>query len=316
MNTTHKPLFDRHLLAVVGLWLLATLTLHAQSATREGYIEVPGGKVWYQILGADKPGVPLLVLHGGPGSGSGAFGNFTALTDERPVILYDQLGCGKSDRPNNPSLWTLNRYVEELDAVVKALGYPKLHLLGHSWGTTLATEYVLTKQPPQVVSLIESSPWLDTKRWIADAQHYVAELPPASRKAFALENATDSASHKAYLQAVNYYYSLHVWRNRPAVITWQPGGGQQAYETMWGANETTSTGNMKNYSRAADLKRLTLPVLYLCGRFDEATPASTVYFQQHTPHSRLVVFENASHTAYREVPDVYFKTVRQFLHQH
>ncbi|HEX8657763.1 MAG TPA: proline iminopeptidase-family hydrolase [Hymenobacter sp.] len=306
---------DRHLWAVVVFWLLA-FTLRAQIANKEGYVEVPGGRVWYQILGADKPGVPLLVLHGGPGSGSGAFGNFTALADERPVILYDQLGCGRSDRPDNPSLWTLGRYVEELDAVVRALGYPKLHLLGHSWGTTLATEYVLTKKPPQVVSLIQSSPWLDTKRWIRDAERYVAELPPASRAAFKLENATDSASRKAYQKAVDYYYSLHVWRNRPAVIPWARGNGKQAYETMWGRNETTATGNMKHYSRAADLQHLNLPVLYLCGRYDEATPASTAYFQQHTPNSRLVVFENASHTAYREVPDQYFKAVREFLHQH
>ncbi|UOQ99385.1 proline iminopeptidase-family hydrolase [Hymenobacter sp. 5317J-9] len=308
-----KSGFDRHLLAVLAFWLLA-LTLRAQSTTKEGYIPVPGGKVWYQILGADKPGVPLLVLHGGPGSGSGAFGNFTALADERPVILYDQLGCGKSDRPDNPSLWTLPRYVEEVDAVVRALGYPKLHLLGHSWGTTLATEYVLTKKPPQVVSLIESSPWLDTRRWIADAQRYVAELPPAQRAAFKLENAPDSASQRKYQQAVDYYYSLHVYRNRPKVLTWQKGGGKQAYETMWGKNETTSTGNMKNYSRVASLKNLTLPVLYLCGRYDEATPTSTAYFQQRTPHARLVVLENASHTAYREVPEAYFKAVRDFLH--
>ena len=85
---------------------------------------------------------------------------------------------------------------------------------------------------------------------------------------------------------------------------------------MWGRNETTSAGNMKNYSRAADLKNLTLPALYMCGRCDEATPQSTAYFQQHTPNSRLVVFENASHTAYREVPNEYFKTMRAFLHQH
>ncbi|MBF9239718.1 proline iminopeptidase-family hydrolase [Hymenobacter sp. BT683] len=313
----HKSFFglDRHLLAVVFFWLLA-LTLRAQTATKEGFIDVPGGKVWYQILGADKPGVPLLVLHGGPGSGSGAFGNFTALADERPVILYDQLGCGKSDRPDNPSLWTLGRYVEELDVVVRTLGYPKLHLLGHSWGTTLATEYVLTKNPPQVVSLIESSPWLDTKRWLADARHYVAELPPATRAAFKLENAPDSASRRKYQQAVDYYYSLHVWRNRPAVLTWERGGGKQAYETMWGKNETTSTGNMKNHSRTAALKNLTLPVLYLCGRYDEATPTSTAFFQKRTPNSQLVVFENASHTAYREVPNLYFKTVREFLRQH
>ena len=298
------------LLLALGLWVLG-IAAQAQPTMKEGYITVPGGKIWYKIMGADKPGVPLLLLHGGPGSGSGSFEGFVALADERPVILYDQLGCGKSDRPNNPQLWTLERFVTELEQVVTALNYPKLHLLGHSWGGTLAAEYLLTKKPPSVVSVILSSPLLDTKRWVQDAERYIAQLPPTQQRAMRLYAATDEPSKQAYKEAVTLYNRQHLYRNGP--MPPNPGFGSQVYETMWGPDEAQATGSLKNYSRANDLKNLAVPVLYLCGRHDEAAPATVAYFQKQTPNSQLVIFEKASHKAYWEVPEEYFKTVRAFL---
>lgn len=312
----NKHVVDRHLLAVVCFWLLAALALSAQPAPKatEGFIAVPGGKVWYQVLGADKPGVPLLLLHGGPGSSSTSFAGFAALADERPVILYDQLGCGKSDRPADPGLWTLARFVDELDVVVKALNYPRLHLLGHSWGTTLATEYLLRKKPKSVVSLVQSSPLLDTPRWVADANRYIAQLPPAAQAALRRYDATDAPGKKAYQDAITLYNRQHLYRNGPLPPS-KSFFGTAVYETMWGPDESQCTGNLRSYSSAAHLQDLTVPTLYLCGQYDEATPTSTAYFQQLTPRSRLVVFANASHKAYLEVPDQYFRTVREFLHQ-
>ncbi len=307
-----------HLIALIALLLRVASPLHAQPVTKEGFINVPGGRVWYRIMGVDKPGIPLLALHGGPGSTSTGFAGFAALADERPVIIYDQLGCGKSDRPDDTSLWTLARFVDELDQVVKSLGYPKLHLLGHSWGTTLATEYLLTKKPAMIVSLIESSPCLDANRWTNDAAQYVAQLPPAAQRAIRLDKSTDSTDQQAYQEALKLYYSLHVWRNKPANVPPNAGFGKAVYETMWGPDETIATGNLKGYSCVDRLKHLTLPVLYLCGQYDEASPESTAYFRQRTgsgksPKAQLVVFANASHATYREVPDAYFKTVRAFL---
>ncbi|QNP53236.1 proline iminopeptidase-family hydrolase [Hymenobacter qilianensis] len=308
----HFLLSRRTLLLATICWALG-FAVQAQPTMKEGYITVPGGKVWYKVLGADKPGIPLLLLHGGPGSGSGSFEGFVALADERPVIMYDQLGCGKSDKPDNPQLWTLERFVTELEQIIAALGYPKLHLLGHSWGGTLATEYLLTKKPPTVVSLIQSSPLLDTKRWVQDAERYIAQLPPAQQKAMRLYAATDEPSKQAYKEAVTLYNRRHLYRNGP--MPPNPTFGMQVYETMWGPDEAQATGTLKNYSRANDLKKLTVPVLYLCGRFDEAAPATVAYFQKQTPNSQLVVFENASHKAYWEVPEQYFQTVRAFLHK-
>src|SRR5690606_41558600 len=108
---------------------------------KEGFIPVTGGKVWYRISG-NGPGIPLLILHGGPGSKSNDSDPLRGLGTDRPVIHYDQLGSVKSDRPSDTSLWTVDRFVEELGQVIKALELKDFHLLGHSWGTMLAASYL------------------------------------------------------------------------------------------------------------------------------------------------------------------------------
>ncbi len=105
----------------------------------EGHVTVNGGKIWYRIVGSGK-GTPVLVLHGGPGFPSDYLQPLEALGDERPVVFYDQLGCGKSDRPEDPKLWRAQRFVEELAEVRNALGLERIHLYGHSWGTMLAVD--------------------------------------------------------------------------------------------------------------------------------------------------------------------------------
>src|SRR5215212_8424201 len=110
--------------------------------TREGYIPVTGGRVWYQIVGSEDT-IPLLVLHGGPGAGHDYLEPLGGLAAQRPVIFYDQLGCGKSDQPDDRSLWRLDRFVKEVDTVRHALGLEQIHLLGQSSGGWLAIEYML-----------------------------------------------------------------------------------------------------------------------------------------------------------------------------
>ena len=106
---------------------MATSRIHT-----EGKVAVPGGNVWYRIAGADAPGVPLLVLHGGPGAGHDYLEPLQAVADDRPVVFYDQLGCGRSDIPDDTTLWRVDRFVEEVAVVRKALGLDRIHLLGQS----------------------------------------------------------------------------------------------------------------------------------------------------------------------------------------
>src|SRR5690606_17345992 len=97
----------------------------------EGFISVNGGNVWYRITGNGR-GTPLLLLHGGPGGKSSDRDPLRSLGQERPIIQYDQLGCGNSGHPRNTELWTVERYVEELEQVRKALELEEVHILGHS----------------------------------------------------------------------------------------------------------------------------------------------------------------------------------------
>jgi pimeloyl-ACP methyl ester carboxylesterase len=103
-------------------------------ATVEGHVEVPGGRIWYRIAGADRPGTPVLCLHGGPGMPHDYLEPLEDLAVNRPVVFYDQLGCGRSGRPADDSLWTTDRFVEELAVVHAVLGLKRPHLFGNSWG--------------------------------------------------------------------------------------------------------------------------------------------------------------------------------------
>jgi proline iminopeptidase len=110
-------------------------------AETDGFCPVPGGKVYWRRFGSAN-GTPLLVLHGGPGAAHNYMLSLRALADERPVIFYDQLGCGKADAPTEEALYTIKRSVDELDAVRHALDLPEVILVGHSWGAFLAIEYM------------------------------------------------------------------------------------------------------------------------------------------------------------------------------
>lgn len=153
---------------------------------REGYVNVDGGRVWYKVVG-QKGKTPLVVVHGGPGYPHDYLEPLGALGDEREVIFYDQLGCGKSDRPDDAPtqrdgaedrrddagarsgtaedrrddirLWTIDRYVRELQELVRFLNFEEYHMLGQSWGAALAASFALT-QPLGLKKLILSDPYL------------------------------------------------------------------------------------------------------------------------------------------------------------
>jgi proline-specific peptidase len=123
-------------------------------------------------------GIPLLLLHGGPGAGHDYLEPLAALAADRQIVFYDQLGCGRSDQPDDRSLWRLERFVAEVDTVRRALNLEQMHLLGQSWGGWLAIEYLLT-HPPGVVSLVLASTSASIPQFVAEAAHLKAALPSA-----------------------------------------------------------------------------------------------------------------------------------------
>ena len=283
---------------------------------KEGYIDVTGGRVWYKIVGEGKSKIPLLVLHGGPGIPHDYLEGLDALADERPVIFYDQLGCGNSDRTKDKNLWTVGHYVEELDQVRKSLKLESLHILGQSWGTMLAIEYMATRKTTGIESLILSGPALSVSRWIKDQHEYLKEFPEATQQAIKeCEESGDFKSEK-YQDAIQEYYHKHVCRMDPWPDCLKRSIDKMCgdiYEYMCGPSEFTLSGTLKNYERADSLSNIKIPVLYTCGRYDEATPESTSYYKNLTPGAKIVIFEDASHEHHLEKKEEFISVVREFL---
>ncbi|WP_292375821.1 proline iminopeptidase-family hydrolase [Methanosarcina sp. UBA411] len=284
----------------------------------EGYIPVTGGKIWYKIVGANRKKIPLLVLHGGPGAPHDYLEPLEALSDERPVIFYDQLGCGNSDKPSDKFLWTVERFVSELEQVRSYLGLDKMHLLGQSWGTMLAVDFILVKKPKGVMSLILSGPCLSSSRFASDQKLYLLELSDALQKTINESEMSGCFDSKEYQDAMMVYYKIHVCRLDPwpdCLNRTLEKLGHEVYEQMWGPSEFTLTGCLKNYERVDLLKEISVPTLFTCGCYDEATPSSTAYYHSMLPGSEIVIFEGASHEHHLEKIGEYLEVVRNFINK-
>jgi proline iminopeptidase len=278
----------------------------------EGFLPVPGGRIWYRVVGSGH-GTPLLLLHGGPGSPSYYLNSLAALSDDRPVVLYDQLGAGRSDPLTDTTLMTIEHYVWELDSLRSALGLREIHLLGHSWGSMLAMDYLLTK-PTGVRSVIFGSSVMSAGRWQRDADSLKRFLPDSFEVAIAKHEAAGTTDSPEYQAATTAYYQRFVYLKPVA-----PGegdsarSGQAVYRYMWGPSEFRATGTLKNYERVDRLKELALPILFTAGEFDEGTPAAHADYQRAAPGSKLEIIKGAAHATMLDQPAAYTAVIRRFL---
>jgi proline iminopeptidase len=282
----------------------------------EGYVEVDGGRVWYETMGAgDQP--PLLVLHGGPGATHLYLRPFAErLSERRPVVVYDQLGCGRSDQPDDPARWTVDHFVEELDQVRDALGLGRCHLMGQSWGGWLGIEY-MCRGREGIVGLILASTSASIAQFVAEARRLIEQLPEPARST--LIELGDRGEYDApeYAEAVNEFYVRHLYRNGPwpeeMRRTSEALATNQVYLTMNGPTEFDVIGPLRTWDRTADLGRIRVPTLVTCGRYDEITPACSETIRDAIDGAEMVVFEHSAHIAHLEELDLYVDTVDAFL---
>jgi proline iminopeptidase len=281
-------------------------------------VEVDGHKVVAYSFGKGEEVV--FCLNGGPGLPCDYLREaHSCLIDHGyRVVAFDQLGTGASDRPTDPALWTIGRYVEETETVRRALGLGKVHLLGHSWGGWLAIDYALA-HPEALKTLILEDTVADMPHLVSELERLRAALGPETVAMMQRHEAEGTLSHPEYQAAVTILNYRHVCRLaewpapvRRSLDDWNMG----PYETMQGPNEFLYVGNLKDWNRVPDLPRITVPVLITCGQHDELTPACAMRMKLNLPNATLKVFPNSSHMPFYEEPAAYYPVLLDFLAAH
>jgi proline iminopeptidase/L-proline amide hydrolase len=314
----------RDLLALAGALMLAPAALARPpvfpSPDRELMVPVEGGRVYVRINGTNKAGkLPIVLIHGGPGSIHTGLLDALELADERMVILYDQLDSGRSDQPNDSANWKVAHYVGELEAVRAALGIAKWHVFGHSWGGTVALEYG-ARRPAALAGLVLASPLISTRSWIRDANALRAKLP-AQVQATLTRCEGKVPPPKAQCEAATTAFNVAFnRREQPSAASkayrhpQNRGSNPRLYETMWGSSEFVATGTLRSYDGEALLGRLDGPsTLFLVGQHDEARPVTAEAFAERVAGAEFGVVPGAAHGIFSDRPDETVAILRAWL---
>jgi proline-specific peptidase len=288
------------------------------ATTSEGTVPFRGYRTWYRVVGelpATNGSLPLLVLHGGPGVPHDYLEDLAGLADGgRSVVFYDQIGCGKSDHPDDGALWTMATFVEEVAAVRAALGLERVHLLGHSWGGWLALEYALGS-PGGLASLVLASTCASLPAFAGETRRLKESLPAEVQEVLDRHEAEGTTEDEAYTKATMAYYTQWICRLDPFpdhVMRSFMNLSEDVYGTMQGP-EWNVTGNLKDWDVSDRLGELDLPVLVTSGRYDEMTPALVQPLVDGIRGVEHVVFEQSSHLAMAEEQDRFREVLESFL---
>lgn len=278
------------------------------------------GETWAQITNPDAPGVPLVVLHGGPGCTHDYVRAYADLADDRPVVHYDQFGNGRSThwRDAPADNWTIPLFLDELDTLLAALKIEgRYALLGQSWGVMLATEHAV-RRPGGLRGLVLANGTASNATWRAEAARLIDALPAAHREALRTHGAAGAFDHPAYRAASDVFYARHVCRVLPwpedvAATFRAMADDPTVYHAMNGPTEFEMIGSFRDWTIEDRLPRIAVPALVLRGEHDEATAACAAPLVAAIPDSTEVVIPATSHMPHVEDRAATMAAVRAFL---
>lgn len=291
----------------------ADVPLDWSEPDQELRVEVEGGEVWVRVNGdLEADAEPAIFIHGGPGGTHTGFGGLISLADERAVILYDQLGSGMSDRPDNPENWRVERFVGELEAIRQALGVERWHVVGHSWGAALALEYAAA-YPDHTASAVLGGTFISTPHWIMGTNLLIRELPDNVRDTIiACEAGRAPAGTNCRAAEAAFYREFNGRPDRPrpsaaALNYYRQYGGRGfnalIYNEMWGPSEFSARGSLIGYDGTPLLAQVDgSRVLFMIGQYDEVPIDSVQNFVRLTPGSEFAVVPGGSHSFPSERP--------------
>jgi proline iminopeptidase len=302
---------------LIGFYILSLISCK-NPQMNEGYINVEGGQIWYKIIGS-ADGIPVLFIHGGPGSRScQMMHGYSELGENRPLIFYDQLESGNSDRTNDTTLWKIERFVNEIDSIRKYLSLNELHILGHSWGSAVLIEYLITKNPEGIKSAIFSSPYISTEAWLNDAGFLLKTLPQYLQDTIRKYEQLQEYQSDAYLAATDSFYYRFLSRNDwptqpPPECNGVTEFNETVYYYMWGPSEFTISGTLKDYDRVPDLEKIEISTLFIAGEYDEVRAETLKNFHSRVTNSEMAIIKGASHYTMINNPDETNKKINDFL---
>ena len=259
----------------------------------------------------------ILLLNGGPGLPCNYLRDphLDLAKKGYRIFTYDQLGCGKSSKPSDFSLWNIDRYVEEVEFVRKQFDLGEIILLGHSWGGWLGIEYAI-KYQNNINKLILENTCGDMPHMIGELDRLRGNLGSETVKMMMKHEAEGTLDHEEYQAAItilNYRHvcRLDIWPQSiyDSLDDWN----MDVYGTMQGPNEFLYTGNLKNWNRIEEMKNINVPSLVTVGMHDELTPSCAMKMHDALPDSKLKVFKNSSHMPFYEEPQSYFTVLEDFL---
>lgn len=323
-----KPL--RLALALTLAVSLATLsaTSRAQSTVypqQEGFVDAHGVLIYYTAFGN---GSPLLVVHGGPGADHTYFLPYVLpLARTHRLIFIDERGSGRSERLHDASLYAVEAMVEDVEDVRIALHLGKISLLGHSYGGVLAQAYAL-KYQQNLSHLILNITFPSTRQMNEVLAQEKAQMPPEKlRRLNELEQAGlfgkgEAWEHGRYTEEYEKLawgpgYFPFLYGARPDA-TYDPVGGAptnwELYRAMWGEHgEFVIDGNLKSVEYVDRLPTIHVPTLIMAGDHDECNPSLSREMHDKIAGSELVILPNSGHMNFVDQPDLWQKSVEDFL---
>ncbi len=291
-------------------------------------IKTPVGEfnVWTKRVG-NNPTKKVLLLHGGPGATHELYECFDGYLPQEGIeyIYYDQLGSHYSDQPTDTSLWTNDRFVEEVEQVRIALGLDNsnFYLLGQSWGGILAIEYAL-KYQEHLKGLIISNMVSSIPVYNSYAKEVLGpQMPPAVfKEILEIEENADFTNPRYMELLMKHHYAEHILRK--PVEQWPESiqrcfnnFNHDVYVYMQGHSEfgITKGATLFDWDRSGDLKKIKTPTLVIAATHDSMDPKHKEWMASEFPNGRFLLCENGSHLAQYDDQKRYFDGLINFIHQ-
>jgi proline iminopeptidase len=292
---------------------------------QEGFVDAHGVLIYYMQVGQ---GAPLLIVHGGPGATHDYFLPYLLpLARHNRLIFIDERGSGRSGKLENPSGYTVENMVEDVEAVRQGLGLGKTSLLGHSYGGALAQAYAL-KYQQNLTHLILCSTFSSTRELNQVFVRMKEKMAPELRaridgmeKEGLFGHGKDYEKNRYtgdYMAAAwgegyfPYLYQNHPDPNfDPAAMG---GGSWDLYREMWGSDgEFIVDGNLKSVEYVDRLPSISVPTLIIVGDHDESDPSMSKQMHEKIAGSKLVILPKSGHLTFVDQPGMFLRAVDDFV---